>query len=163
MVPAQAGYSHYREALVRGGVELYEIKGSQPALSLKSMFKPSSQNGLHAKVYMVDRRDLAIGSFNFDPRSIRLNTEQMLIIHSQELCAKIAELFKVVTSPSFSYHIVLTNAVPGGDQPTVQEGTLMWMTEENGQTVYYDYNPNAGFWRILADNFFSLLPIDDEL
>jgi putative cardiolipin synthase len=145
MVPAQAGYSHYREALVKGGVELYEIKSSQPKPSVKSMFKPSSQNGLHAKIYMVDRRDLAIGSFNFDPRSIRLNTEQVLIIHSPELSAKIA------------------SSAPSSDRPEVQEGSLVWMTEENGKTVSYDFNPHAGFWRNLTDSIFSLLPIDDEL
>ena len=163
MVPAQAGYSHYREALVKGGVELYEIKSTQPKSSIKSMFKPSSQNGLHAKIYMVDRRDLAIGSFNFDPRSIRLNTEQVLIIHSQALCAKIAVLFDDVTSPQSSYHIVYKNSAMVGTETATQEGSLVWVTEENGQTVSYDFNPHAGFWRNIADQFFSILPIDDQL
>lgn len=162
MVPAQAGYSHYREALVQGGIELYEIKSSQPKPSVKSMFKPSSQNGLHAKIYMVDRRDLAIGSFNFDPRSIRLNTEQVLIIHSPELCAKIAEIFKDVTSLSSSYRIVLASSVPAANQPVIG-GSLAWMTEENGKTVYYDFSPHAGFWRNITDSLFSVLPIDDQL
>ena len=163
MVPAQAGYGNYREALVKGGVELYEIKSSQPKPSIKSMFKPSSQSGLHAKIYMVDRRDLAIGSFNFDPRSIHLNTEQVLIIHSPALCAEIAKVFKEVTSPSSSYHVILTSSVPVSDQPSIQEGSLAWMTEENGKTVYYDFNPHAGFWRNITDGFFSILPVDDEL
>jgi len=163
MVPAQAGYGHYREALVKGGVELYEIKSSQPKGSIKGMFKPSSQNGLHAKIYMVDRRDLVIGSFNFDPRSIRLNTEQVLIIHSPELCAKIATLFKEIIEPSSSYRVVLANSVPAADQPAIQEGSLAWMTEENGKVVYYDFNPHAGFWRTITSNLFSILPIDDEL
>jgi len=163
MVPAQAGYGNYREALVKGGVELYEIKSSQPKPSIKSMFKPSSQNGLHAKIYMVDRRDLAIGSFNFDPRSTHLNTEQMLIIHSPVLCAEIVKVFKEVTSPASSYRIILANTVPVSDQPIIQEGSLAWMTEENGKTVYYDFNPHAGFWRNITDSLFSILPIDSEL
>ncbi|MDR3424099.1 MAG: phospholipase D family protein [Alphaproteobacteria bacterium] len=163
MVPAQAGYSHYREALVKGGVELYEIKSSQPKHALKSMFEPSSQNGLHAKIYMIDRKDLVLGSFNLDPRSAQLNTEQVLVIHSPELCAKIARLFEEATSPASSYRVMLANAVPIADRPDIQEGDLIWVTEENGKTVYYDFNPHAGFWRNVIDGIFSILPIDTEL
>jgi putative cardiolipin synthase len=163
MVAAQAGYSHYREALVKGGVELYEIKSSQPNPSVKTMFKPSSQNGLHAKIYMVDRRDLAIGSFNLDPRSMRLNTEQMLIIHSPELCAKIAGIFDDVTSPSSSYRIMLASSAPDNGQSAAEGDSLAWVTEENGQTVAYDFSPHAGFWRNVTESLFSILPIDEEL
>jgi len=163
MVPAQAGYSHYREAMVKDGVELYEIKSSQPKPSVKTMFKPSSQNGLHAKIYMVDRRDLVIGSFNLDPRSIQLNTEQVLIIHSPALCAQIAKLFADVIAPASSYRVILASAVPAPDRPMIQNGGLAWVTEEDGKTVYYDFNPHAGFWRDLTDGLFSLLPLDGQL
>jgi len=152
MVPAQAGYSHYREALVKGGVELYEIKSSPPKSAKKHMFKPSSQNGLHAKIYMIDRQDLVIGSFNFDPRSLHLNTEQALVIHSPALCAQISRIFEGISSPQSSYRVMLT-----------PKGTLVWVTEEDGKTVYYDFNPHAGFWRIITNDFFAILPIDDDL
>jgi len=158
MVPAQAGYGHYREALVKAGIELYEIKSDQPKPPVKSMFKPSSQNGLHAKIYLIDRRDLVIGSFNLDPRSERLNTEQVLVIHSPELGVQVAKLFDDVTSPTSSYHVVLADSL---ENPP--PGTLVWVTEENGETVYYDFSPHAGFWRRLTDEFFSLLPIDEQL
>ena len=163
MVPAQAAYSNYREALVKGGVELYEIKSTQPQHSIKSMFKPSSQNGLHSKIYMIDRQVLVVGSFNLDPRSVQINTEQVLVIHSPHLCAKIARLFEDVTSPTSSYRVILSTAVPAADQPAIQAGNLAWMTRENGKTVYYDFNPHAGFWRNVMDSFFSILPIDTEL
>jgi cardiolipin synthase C len=163
MVPAQAGYSHYRKALVKGGVELYEIKSSQPKPSIKRMFRPSSQNGLHAKIYMVDRHDLIVGSFNFDPRSIRLNTEQVIIIHSPELCTKIAVIFHEMISPLYSYHVVLTSSTPAMDGATIEQDSLAWMTEENGEVVYYDFNPHAGFWRDITDNFLSLIPFDNQL
>jgi len=163
MVPAQAGYSHYREALVKGGVELYETKSEQPKPPARAMLKPSSQNGLHAKIYMIDRRNLVIGSFNLDPRSAQLNTEQVLVIHSQPLCAKIARLFEEVTAPASSYRVILANTVPVSDQPMIQKGSLAWMTKENGKIVYYDFNPHAGFWRNVTDGLFSLLPIDNQL
>jgi len=163
MVPAQAAYSHYRQALVEDGVELYEIKSSQPHGSIKGMFKPSSLHGLHAKIYMVDRRELAVGSFNFDARSLRSNTEQILIIHSPELCGEIGKLFKQVTLPTDSYHVVLKSSESDADQSQSQDESLVWLTEENGVTVSYDFTPHAGFWRNLTDNLFSILPIDDEL
>lgn len=164
MVVAHAGYSHYREALVSGGVDLYEIKELPSLPNTKhKMFKPSSQNGLHSKIYMIDRQDLVIGSFNFDPRSVHINTEQVLAIHSPQLCAQIANLFAEVTSPDLSYRLIPADEVPEEEQPVLPTGNLAWVTRENGKTVYYDFNPHAGFWRGLTDRFFSLLPIDDEL
>jgi len=152
MVPAQAGYSHYRAALVRGGVELYELKPLQPKPDAKTMFKGSSQHGLHAKIYMIDRRSLVIGSFNFDPRSIKLNTEQVLVIQSPELSEKVTRLFEQITAPTSSFHVMLT-----------ETGALTWVSEEHGKEVYYDFNPHAGFWRNVTTSLFSILPIDDEL
>jgi putative cardiolipin synthase len=162
MVPAQAGYGHYREALVKAGVELHEIKATQPQHSIKSMFKPSSQNGLHAKIYMIDRRDLAIGSFNFDPRSIQLNTEQVLVIHSPELCATVGNIFNDIAAPSSSYRVIMADQVPE-EERSVIHGALAWVAEEDGKVVYYDFNPHAGFWRNAVDSFFSILPIDNEM
>jgi len=151
MVPAEAGYSHYREPLVAGGVKLYELKldGAKP--SVGHMFKASSQNGLHAKLYVIDRRDLMIGSFNLDPRSINLNTEQVLVIHSPELAEQITTMFEMTTAPSVSYHVI------------IDDGSLVWVTEEQGQEVRYHSDPQAGLWRNVTSRFFSVLPIDDEL
>jgi putative cardiolipin synthase len=112
---------------------------------------------------MIDRKDLVVGSFNLDPRSAQINTEQVLVIHSPELCAKIALLFEDITSLKSSYRVILANTVPAADQPAIQEGDLAWMTEENGKTVTFDFNPHAGFWRNVVNGFFSILPIDTEL
>lgn len=163
VVPAQAGYGHYREALVKDGVEVYEIKSSLPKPPVKAMFKPSSQNGLHAKIYMVDRREVAIGSFNFDPRSIRMNTEQLLVIHSPALCKKVARLFAHVTQPDGSYHVMLVDALPEAERASWHSGPLVWVDRERGREVYYDFNPHAGFWRRVTNGIFSVLPIDREL
>lgn len=158
MVPAQAGYSHYREALVKGGIELYEIKLSPPESHANKMFKPSSQNGLHAKFYMIDRSDLVIGSFNFDPRSLKLNTEQAFVIHSTAFCAQVAEIFKKITSPEDSYRVMLEADAPDAQKSFILSGSLIWVTQENGKTTYYDFNPHAGFWRRIADKFSAVFP-----
>lgn len=163
VVPAYAGYSHYRSEMVKGGVELYELKAAQPAPKMRGMFKSAAVNGLHAKVYMIDRKELLIGSFNLDPRSIRFNTELLLVIHSPELGEKVAQMFEKNIRPQSSYHLVEADKVPNAQLPLIPTSDLLWVTEEQGELTYYDFTPHAGFWRKLVGGTFSLLPIDEEL
>jgi len=172
MVIAYAGYSHYREALVASGVNLYELKaiGGKPP---HHIFKgSSSQNSLHAKFYIIDRRDLIIGSFNMDPRSIEYNTEQVLVIHSKALAQSAAETFERTILPSTSFHVMLANGtLPSPAQTrnmdpllSVDPGQhLIWVAEQDGKKVQYDYEPDAGFRRQFIGILFSGFPIDDDL
>src|SRR6185436_3809028 len=89
-----AGYSPYREALLRAGIELYELKPSanvQPAREGRRQITGSSRSSLHAKTYMADGRLIFVGSLNLDPRSALLNTEMGIAIDSTELCAPLRE------------------------------------------------------------------------
>jgi len=45
----------------------------------------------------------------------------------------------------------------------IDDGSLVWVTEDNGQEVRYRSEPQAGFWRNVTSDLFSILPIDDEL
>src|SRR5690606_37704435 len=92
-----AGYAPYRRALLEKGIRLFEMRGppeGEPqqrrrlgtagsGSGLASDGGPvlrSSASTLHAKTFAVDRERLFIGSFNFDPRSIHLNTELGFLI-----------------------------------------------------------------------------------
>jgi putative cardiolipin synthase len=150
MVPAEAGYSQYRTALVAGGVQLYELKPKRED-PVRHMFKGSSQNGIHAKLYVIDRRDLVIGSFNLDPRSIHLNTEQVLVIHNPALAEQAAKMFETIIAPESSYHLI------------IEDGSLVWVTQKDGQEVRYSSDPKASFRRSVTFWLFSMLPIDNEL
>lgn len=94
-----SGYAHRRPALLRQGAMLYEFApNAVPTRRVSTLLKsrlhgtaPFSRNKLHAKVFIVDRARLFLGSFNFDPRSIRLNTELGVIVHSPEIAAMIAD------------------------------------------------------------------------
>lgn len=95
-----AGYAHRRRPLLRAGVDLYEYAADaegtpQPDLLGKQVkgTSPFSRNKLHAKVFAVDRARVFIGSFNFDPRSLRLNTELGIVIHSPEIAHMISDAF----------------------------------------------------------------------
>ena len=51
----------------------------------------SSDASLHAKTFAVDRSRIFVGSFNFDPRSARLNTEMGVVIESPALAAQLSD------------------------------------------------------------------------
>ncbi|CAH2795125.1 MAG: Cardiolipin synthase (EC phosphatidylethanolamine-utilizing, bacterial type ClsC [uncultured Paraburkholderia sp.] len=84
-----SGYAKRRVALLKGGVQLYELwrvasadsRGTNRTTN-KDGAKTgsggpfgSSGSSLHAKTLAVDSQRVFIGSFNFDPRSAHLNTE----------------------------------------------------------------------------------------
>lgn len=86
VLPVHAGYAKRRKAMLNSGVALYELRrqalpGTPDALGTFG----SSGASLHAKTFAVDGKRIFIGSFNFDPRSIQLNTEMGLLINSETL------------------------------------------------------------------------------
>jgi putative cardiolipin synthase len=72
---AHAGYARYRPELLRMGVELYEL-GPTLARDAGGFGRfGGSIARLHAKLAVIDRRWLLVGSVNLDSRSALFNTE----------------------------------------------------------------------------------------
>jgi phosphatidylserine/phosphatidylglycerophosphate/cardiolipin synthase-like enzyme len=96
-----AGYAKRREELLRAGVRLFELKpdaGTSQANAASSWltFTGGSTASLHGKTFATDGREMFVGSFNLDPRSIRLNTEIGLVMSSPTLADRLsAELDRV--------------------------------------------------------------------
>jgi putative cardiolipin synthase len=100
-----AGYAPSRKPLLRAGIRLWEMKGTDPAKRARLRFRTqrpeqasgtifrSSGSALHAKTFAVDRRRIFVGSFNFDPRSVRLNTEMGVVIDSPVLAGRLQAMF----------------------------------------------------------------------
>ncbi len=160
-VPAvHAGYQHYRTRLLEDGVELYEVRpapeaGDDHGHSLKA---PSSgQFALHAKVFVLDRQRLFVGSMNFDYRSMRLNTEVGLLIDSAALARQAGARFDAIAQPANCYIPHLGPPDAFGHRP------LMWRTEENGKTVELATEPMGTLARGLQASLLTLLPLDDLL
>nr|WP_205763844.1 phospholipase D family protein [Acidovorax sp. SRB_24] len=111
-----AGYAQYRQALLRHGVELYEMQRLAPPPPTGARRNPlgSSGSSLHAKTFAVDSARAFVGSFNFDPRSARLNTELGLVIDSPALARQIERAFDVQI-PRHSYRVQLS-----------ADGALQW-------------------------------------
>ena len=88
------GYSQYRPEMLRLGIDLYELSSSRVMKNKRqSMLFGASQARLHAKLVVIDRKTLFIGSMNLDPRSARLNTEMGVIVQSPQLAR---ELLRVI-------------------------------------------------------------------
>jgi putative cardiolipin synthase len=77
----------------------------------------------------VDRERLFVGSFNFDPRSARLNTEMGLVICSAALAGRLAESFDSHV-PSRAYEVHLS-----------EDGKLSWIEHTPQGVRRYDSEP----------------------
>ena len=149
---AHSGYARHRVALLRGGVELYEVRpipGAKHRLSHR--WGEASPSSLHAKLIVQDRRRAIVGSLNQDPRSRLHNTEAWIAVDSGELAADLAALFEAAVNAHHAFKVELDEA-DGADR-------LVWSTEEGAEIVRYDVEPVAGPWlRLWRDILGVLVP-----
>ncbi|MDJ0832918.1 MAG: phospholipase D family protein [Gammaproteobacteria bacterium] len=151
------GYSRYRKALLRHGVELFELNNYQDlAVNRKrSRLGSSSQASLHAKTFILDQQRVFIGSLNLDPRSFLENTEIGLVIDSERLAkSMVLGMVDILEERTFKLNLE-TN--PDGTE------NLRWQGYEEGRSVSYDKDPYTGFWERFWLGFFRLLPIESQL
>jgi putative cardiolipin synthase len=149
-VPAvHAGYARWRKPLLQAGVRLFEMKRAFASPPVKAHGPAgSSHSSLHAKTFSVDRSRVFIGSFNFDPRSARLNTEMGFVVDSPALAEAMAERL-ALNMPSRANEVRLS-----------ESGSLQWLEQRDGQEVFHDEEPNTGFWRRAVVSVLSALPIE---
>jgi cardiolipin synthase C len=97
VVAVHAGYARYRKRMLRLGIKLHELRSTglgTPRLSKSKKKLPrfgASNSSLHAKIFIIDNRQVFVGSFNFDPRSVYLNCEMGLMIDSSRLGQRISK------------------------------------------------------------------------
>lgn len=146
---AHAGYARHRQALLRHGVELFEMRPQPGARhGVSHRWGPASPDSLHAKIIVQDRMRSIVGSLNQDPRSRLHNTEAWIAIESAELATELAALFDegVDEHHSFRPHLSSTNF-----------GTsLRWQSEENGIPVIHDIEPMVSWWLRLWRDFLGM-------
>ena len=89
-----------------------------------------------------------IGSFNFDPRSARLNTEMGFVIDSPVLAGRISSAFDH-RIPVEAYEVRLS-----------PERKLYWLERRGSRVVRHDVEPGTSLGQRAAVWLMSLLPID---
>jgi putative cardiolipin synthase len=145
------GYSPSRKPLLKMGVKLYELRAGQSAAVDKPLSRDAIISTLHAKTFVVDKKSVFIGSFNWNQRSVNLDTELGVIIHSPKIAA---ELLGRVTAalPVASFELFLN-----------ESEKLRWKTLDNGQERILTKEPQSGFWRRLSAKFLRFMPIKSQL
>jgi putative cardiolipin synthase len=157
---AHSGYIKYRVALLKDGVELYEVRsllGSTRGSGETPVVSRYGNYGLHAKLWVYDRKRMFIGSMNFDQRSKHLNTEIGLLIDSPELAQETVARFDRMVQPENVYIPAWRAALAGAP------GHLIWDTREDGKDVEYLREPARSSWQKFKLTVMSWLPVNREL
>jgi putative cardiolipin synthase len=146
-----SGYAKRRHDLLKAGVQLFELKPNavQETRDAKMGYGSSSSSGLHAKTFAVDGSRIFVGSFNFDQRSARLNTELGLLIDSGSLARSLAAAFDS-TIPQVAWEVRLT-----------ADGTsLEWIERGPAGEKRHATEPGTSALRRLGVDVMSILPIE---
>jgi putative cardiolipin synthase len=152
-----SGYAKYRKALLRDGVELYEMNKRLTRQQRKEKKGPggSSKASLHAKSFVFDRQTVFIGSLNLDPRATLHNTEIGVVLESTEIGGGMAEWFDANIG-KIAFKLELQK---GKDK----RERIVWHGFEDGQPVEFNTDPYTGFWRRFGVGFMGILPIESQL
>nr|WP_227715175.1 phospholipase D family protein [Marinobacter sp. 1-3A] len=150
-----AGYAKYRKPLLEAGVQLFELRkvpGQEPVeRKLQDNLMGSSSSSLHAKTFAVDGKRLFVGSFNFDPRSVHINTELGFVIESPELTRMMEDHFEEQTRVT-AYELVLDD-----------DGDLQWIERNGEEEIRHSRDPGTGLIKRMLVSMFSFLPIEHLL
>ncbi len=148
-----SGFSRHRASVLSDGIQINELKPDLGKFVQEEKIPRSTANGgVHAKAYVFDRERVFIGSFNLDPRSININTEIGLLIHSEALARELGEFYDQLAHPDFSWQPILD-----------ERGKTIWIDTSGTQELQYSSDPEAGIWRKTLVRLFKLLPIERQL
>jgi len=144
-------YKKYRRPILTTGTQLFEFH-NQPSGTIRNWAEVEPVKApfisLHAKVIVADRQRSFIGSLNFDPRAIVINSENGLLINSADLARELAGFIEQLMEPENSWRL------------TIGKGNrIYWQSAE--RTI--DVQPARGVLQSFVDLFGSLLPIESQL
>jgi putative cardiolipin synthase len=112
-VEAFSSYQTDRKKLLNTGVRIFEFRPDaaertkimtgelQEKLDHKPIF------GLHAKSMVIDNKITVIGTFNLDPRSANLNTECIVVVHSDAVSRGVLKGMEEEFKPENSWETTL--------------------------------------------------------
>lgn len=140
-------YAKYRERLIRGGIQLWEVK-SKAYIDKNWSWTGSSRSSLHAKAMIIDQTKLFVGSMNWDPRSALLNTEMGVLIKHPQYAEQ-------------GYQQLKQGLPIGAYQLKIVDDELVWIDHENDQV--FTSEPDASIWRRFGAWFSGILPIEEQL
>jgi cardiolipin synthase C len=132
-------------------VELYELmsRGGKGGSGL--LGSSSSEASLHTKAFMVDGDVGFVGSVNFDPRSINLNTEMGILFTDPQLTDELMRIYAWKVGEDSSYRLWLEN------------GKLRWEDGSTKPPRMWAHEPAASWSRRAMAEVVSWLPVESQL
>lgn len=157
------GYAKWRKELLRAGVNLYELKPDPQMPRPRQARRENRREGgsgsrgqssgasLHSKGVVVDGHLAFVGSFNLDPRSARINTENGVFIDDPVFANQVRQHWVQTSDPARSYAVRL-------------DGRGLTWTHRDGETNQtLRREPPAGITARLLALLFRFLPLDGQL
>ena len=131
------GLERHQIELLKMGVDLYELSSDRLKLdrTLKGLLGTSTGR-LHAKLALLDRKTVLVGSMNLDPRSSSINTEIGVRVMSPKLAEMVIAAFKVDELTGV-YQVKLR---PNGVG-------VRWIAVDGETTEETDIDPDTSLWQ----------------
>jgi putative cardiolipin synthase len=158
-VAAHSGYAKVRIHLLQSGVSIHEVRAKLDSVSGSGESRRIAGYGtyaLHGKIYVFDRRRVFLGSWNYDQRSLRINTEIGVLIDSPPIAGEVLHRFAEMVSPKAAYQVVI-------DPDARTSPRLLWKTEIDQQQQLLTAEPSRGWWQRVKARMLGLLPLQPEL
>ena len=146
-----AGYAPSRKPLLENGVSIYEIRPDADVSGAEIVAASAAKATLHTKAYIIDNKELFIGSFNFDPRSANINTESGVIIYSPEMARRFVRNIDSAL-PQQSYEVFLN-----------EDGKIRWLARRDGKEIILDKEPETTWGQRFMAGFLRFMPIRGQL
>lgn len=147
-----AVYIRYREDLVRGGVELYELRADAGRkLGNTGEQVESDKTSLHAKFFVLDEERLWVGSYNMDGRSTIFNTELGAYFASPAVAMRLSEDFDDDLI-NYAFRVELD-----------EDDSLQWVTLRDGQEEVLHEEPDTSWWERVTTGAMSVIAPEKQL
>ncbi len=146
---AHSAYRNHVRELIDIGATLHEVRVDARDRAVYMQTPVLEKNlALHAKVMIIDGQQVFIGSANFDPRSLYINTEMGFIVDSPELSRVVLDAVQRDFHLENSWGLRLRD-----------DGAVQWVSDSE----VLDTQPHATFMQNIEDWFFSKIPLEGEL
>jgi putative cardiolipin synthase len=146
-----SGYAPYRKRLLQAGVRIYEVHPKSEVLGVDRGKPGAALATLHTKGFVVDRNEMFFGSFNWDPRSAKINTELGVIIESAELAEAVLQRI-AERLDSHTFEVVLD-----------EKDRIRWVDRAGNSEIILDKEPQTSWWRRFQAGFYGIFPIEEQL
>ena len=147
-----AYYAPYRQKLLEGGVDLYELQGTGSLAAYLDRAGEDAHAGLHTKAMVIDDRVAVIGSYNMDPRSRVWNSEIALVVANRDFAAEVLAEMARDFAPEAAWQLSLDDT-----------GALVWSGLSDGEPVRLQKDPGSSRWDRFLWSMMRIFRLENEL